>query len=371
MNIYWIIIVLVITLGIIMPQQGYNRRYYVIIMAVIHSFVCGFRYMYLTGDLMKYASDYRAVRNYGWFSEEVFHDGRNTGFYWLMKLVSTISKGNFQALLIVIAIIIEVTVAILIYKYSSMPWLSYLVWNCMGFFVAGFSLIKQAIAMTIIMCAMMCIFKKNLKGFLIFTLIAGFIHMPALIFLPAYFVAQRKINGQTIFGYIFFAGIIFLFRSRIVNFIAEFYYDEETFQLQTTGLGGRFTVILLILLCGFVLRGFREKSFEQLFNIIIISAILQMFSSFDNVFTRLADYYLQFSVLLIPMIFYDSEDKLNLKKYTVSPIIAFNQRSIRLLVILLTVILLWWYNTTCIGVTIEYSVDDYTNYRFMWDVTDS
>lgn len=371
MSVYWKIIVLVIVLGITMPQDRYNRRYYVIIMAVLHSFVCGFRYMYLTGDLMKYASDYSAMRNYGWFSDEVFHGGRNTGFYWLMKLVSNISNGNFQALLLIIAIIIEVIVAILICKYSSMPWFSYLVWNCMGFYVAGFSLIKQALAMAIIMCAMMCIFKKNLKGFLIFTLIAGFIHMPALIFLPAYFVAQRKVNGRTIFGYIMFAGIIFLFRSRIVNFIAEFYYDEETFQLESAGLGGRFTVILLILLCGFLLKGFREQIFEQLFNIIMISAILQMFSNFDNVFTRLADYYLQFSVLFIPMIFYNSAEKLSINKNRISPFFEFNQRSLRLLVVVLTMILIWWYNVTCIGVTMEYSVDDYTNYRFMWEVTDS
>lgn len=367
MNVYWIIVATVIILGLTMPQQGYYRKFYIIGMAILHAFVCGFRYMYLTGDLRKYAWDYGDMGNYGWFSPEVFHEGRNAGFYWLMKLVSQVTDGDFQIFLILLAIIMEIIVAILIFRYSPMPWLSYLVWNCMGFYVSGFSLIKQALAMSFIMCAMMCVFEKKLKSFLFFTLIAGFIHMPALIFLPAYFIAQRRINAKTILAYIIFSGVIFLFRSPIVNWIAEFYYEEETFELVTTGLGGRFTVILMILICGFCLKGFREKPFEQLFHIIIVAAVLQMFSNFDNVFSRLSDYYLQFLVLFIPMIFYQAASRIQINKNASAPLLPFNQRSIRLLVILLTVALVWWYNATCVGVSISNSADDYTNFRFMWE----
>lgn len=370
MNVYWIVVVAVIILGIIMPQQGYKRKYYIIAMTLLHSFVSGFRYMYLTGDLRNYASDYGEVVNYGWFSDNVFYEGRNAGFYWLMKLVSSITDGNFQIFLILLAIISEVVIAILIFRYSPRPWLSYLVWNCMAFYVSSFSLIKQYLAMAVIMCAMICIFEKNWKGFILFTLIAGFIHMPALIFLPAYFIANRKLNMQTILGYVLFAGVIFLFRNQIVNWIANFYYDDETFELVSTGLGGRFTIILLILLCGFLLKGFKEKQFEQLFNIIVAAAVLQMFSGFDNVFTRLSDYYFQFIILFIPMIFFDATERVQLNSSAASPFLPFNKRSIRLFVTILTVGLIVYYNITCIGVTIEYSVDDYTNYRFMWDVTE-
>lgn len=367
MNVYWIIVAAVIILGMFLPQQGNSRKQYIIIMAVLHAFVCGFRYMYLTGDLKKYAWDYSTMGNYGWFSDEVFHEGRNAGFYWLMKLVSSITKGDFQIFLIILAVIMEVIVAMLIYKYSPKPWLSYLVWNCMGFYVAGFSLIKQSLAMAIIMCAMMCIFDKKPTKFVLLTLVAGFIHMPALIFLPAYFLANRKINIGTISGYAIAAAIIFVFRSSIVNYLADYYYEEETFKLESTNLGGRFMVIVLILLCGFFLKGFQEKNYEKLFNIIIVAAILQMFSGFDNVFSRLSDYYLQFLVLFIPMIFYDSFQKVEINYNAVRPLLLFNNKSIRILVLVLTIILIWWYYKTCIGVTIVNTTDDYTNFRFMWD----
>lgn len=368
MSIYWIIVAVVIGLGLIMPQEGYYRKYYVGIMAVLHAFVCGFRYMYLTGDLRNYASDYYEIVNQGWFSDAVFQEGRNTGFFWLMKLISTWTDGDFQIFLIVLAVITQIIVAVFIYKYSPKPWLSYLVYNCMGFYVAGFSLIKQYLAMAIIMWAMMAIFEKKPVRFLILTVAAGLIHMPALCFLPAYFLANRRINASTLLGYILGASAIYLLRGQIVDFVADFYYEDETFELATTTLGGRFLVIVFILIVGLLLKGFREKNYERLFNIIIVAALFQMFSGFDNIFTRLADYYLQFLVLFIPMIFYASVRGGEVNERATQSLLPFNNRSICILVMILVIVLLWWYNVTCIGVTIEYAVDDYTNFRFMWDV---
>lgn len=369
MSVYWIVVAAVIIFGIILPQKRNFRKPYIVGMAVLHAFVCGFRYMYLTGDLRKYAWEYSTVGNYGWFSDEVFHEGRNAGFYWLMKLAALITNGDFQIFLIFLAIVGEIIVAMLIYKYSPMPWLSYLVWNCMGFYIAGFSLIKQSFAMAILMCAMICILESKPVFFLIFTLLAGFIHAPALCFLPAYWLMQRRVNERTLFIYLIAAGLIFVFRDRIVEVLSELYYEgNDEFILTSNSPGGRFFVIVLILLAGLVLKGFREKNFEGLFNIIIVAAVFQMFSGFDNVFTRLADYYLQFTVLYIPMIFYDTDRAVPLNKNYTKPILAFNDRSIKILVVLLTVILIWWYYRTCLGVTIVNTVDDYTNFRFMWEV---
>ena len=368
MYIYWIIVVTVIGLGLIIPQKGHYRKYYIGIMAILHAFVCGFRYMYLTGDLRKYAADYYDIVNYGWMSTNVVQGGRNTGFFWLMKLISTWSHGDFQVFLIVLAVITQISVAVFIYRYSPKPWLSYLVYNCMGFYVAGFSLIKQYLAMAIIMWAMMAIFEKKPVSFLVLTAIAGMIHLPALCFLPAYFLANRRINAYTLVGYTLGATVIYLFRGKIVDYISDFYYDGETFQLVNTTLGGRFLVILIILIAGLLLKGFREKNYARLFNIIVVAAVFQMFSGFDNIFTRLADYYLQFLVLFIPMIFYDSVQQNEINEKAPYPLLPFNARSIRLLVVMLVIVLIWWYNVTCIGVTIGNTVDDYTNFRFMWDV---
>lgn len=370
-KIYYYIIAAVVLLGIFMPQEGRNRKNYIIIMAVLHTFVCGFRYQFLTGDLQKYQWNYKDYLNYGWFSDEIIQEGRNTGFQMFMKLISTFTNGNFQIFLLIVAIIIESAVAVLIYRYSPKPWLSYLVWNCLGFYIFGFSAIKQALAMALIMYAMVGILENDPKRFLIYTLLAGFVHMPALAFLPAYWLSKRKINVITILSYIGVAGVIYVFRNSIVSFISELYYEEETidlFQNTSDGLGGRFFLIVLILVCGIVLKGFREKNFESIFNMIVVAAIFQMFSGFDNVFTRFADYYFQFSILYIPMLFYEAKGNVPYNRTYMQPLLLFEERSIQLLIMALTVILVWYYYTTCLGVPIANPVDDYLNFRFMWDV---
>lgn len=368
---YWIIVAIVIVLGGLMPQNGYNKKYYVILIACLHTFLCGFRYKFLTGDLMKYEWNYRDYLNYDWLSEKIVQEGRNTGFQMFMKLISMITNGDFQIFLIVIAIIIEIAVAVMIYLYSPRPWLSYLVWNCIGFYIFGFSAIKQALAMAFIMCAMICVLEEKPIRFLFWTLLAGFIHMPAFAFLPAYWLAKRKISIGMILSYVVVAGGIFVFKNQIVVFVSNLYYEEETielFQNSSSGLGGRFFMMGLLLFCGIALKGFREKNFECVFNMVVVATIFQMFSGFDNVFTRFADYYFQFSILYIPMLFYDVWDDEKINEYYMPAIVLFNEKSIKLLIVLLVVILIWYYDYTCLGVTISNSVDNYLNFRFMWDV---
>lgn len=366
-TIYWGIVAVVIILGQIMPQRGKDKGYYIILMAALHTFVCGFRYKFLTGDLIRYEADYQELLNYGWF-DELLRERKNLGFVYFMKFCSEISGGEFQFCLFLIALIIEVAVAVMIYRYSTKPWLSYLIWNCMAFYIFGFSAIKQALAMAFVICAMICVLEKRLKWFLIFVLVAGFIHAPAFCFLPAYWMADQKINIRTILIYSVAGVLIYVFRNPIVEFVTDIYYDEGEIQIVATTLGGRFFVIVLILICGFLLKGFQEKNFERLFNIIVVAAIFQMFSGFDNVFTRLADYYLQFVVLFIPMIFYKPDYKTVQNTSAMPPLLTFNARSVKMLVLLLTVVLLWWYYQTTLGVTISYDVDNYLNFRFMWDV---
>lgn len=366
MNIYWLVVFAVILFGMIIPQEGYYRKYYVGLMAVIHIFVCGFRYEFLVGDLIRYNTTFRHYLTLSYFDEEVIDEWRNTGFSWLMKFVGNISNGNYQVFLFVLALITGVITAVVIYKYSPKPWISYLVWNCMAFYVTyDFMAIKQGTAMAIIMLSLICIFEKKPIGFLCLTLLAGFIHMPALIFLPAYFIANRKVNINLIAIYIVGALLIFSLRTQIVDMASEVYYEEDSFVLNEGGIGGRTLVIILILVVGLLLKGFREKQFNQLFNIIVVAAILQMFSAFDNVFTRLTDYYLQFVILFIPLIFYDSTKSDNTAS-AAPAVLQFNERSIKLLVICLVVVLIWWYHTTCLGVPIESEMDNFLNYRFMW-----
>ena len=368
MSVYVIVLLTVVVLGLIMPQEGYLRKWYIIAMAAMHTFVCGFRYMYLTGDLRNYASDYYDIVNHGWLSEQVLQEGRNTGFFVLMKLFSHWTDGDFQVLLFFIALVIEIILAILIYKYSPIPWCSYLVWNCITFYVFGFSAIKQALAMALVMWAFIYIVEKKPWKFVLLVLIAGTIHMPALVFLPTYFLSKKRITFNTVVGYIIAGGLIYVLRSPLVNFIGSIYYEDETFVLSSSNLGGRFIMIAVILICGIVLKGFEEENFTRLFHIIAIAAICQMLAGFDNIFTRLTDYFFQFSVLFIPMLFSNLRVNTKIDQYGARAFLPFNDRSLRIILVAVSIILVWYYYSYCLSTEVAYEADNYLNFRFMWDV---
>lgn len=367
-TVYYLVLAAVIVLGLVMPQSGKQKKNYIITMAVIHAFVSGFRDCLLTGDLKKYAYTFLLVGERGWFSDEVFQDGRNFLFFWFLKAVNQLTDAEFQIALLIIAIIVELSVAMVVYKYSPSPWLSYLIWNCFGFYIFGFSAIKQSFAMAFIMLAFSAIMEKKPLKFFIWTLVAGCIHFPAFIFLPAYIISSRKITFKSLTVYGAIMVTIFVFRTQIVDFIKDFYYENTEF-LNNGGIGGRFIMMCAILFAGIMLKGLNEKKFSILFHIITISAILQIFSSFDNIFTRLSDYYFQMSIIFIPMIFTDLDDEVYTDSLS-NKRLYFGTKAKKLLVIALTVISLWYYYYTNLGVKIEVSVDDYLDYQFCWETSD-
>ena len=361
---YYLLLTAIIALGILMPQGAKDRKQYIVIMAVLHSLLSGLRHQYLTGDMQSYRYRYWHINENGWFSDEVFQGGRNFGFNWLLKFFSTLSDGEFQVFLIVVAIFIEVVVAYLIYKYSPLPWLSFLVWNCMGFYCFGFSAIKQSIAMGLIMIAFVGIMEEKPKQFALFTILAGFVHTPALIFLPAYFLSKQKFNLRTLIIYICSALVVFINKKQIVKMMQDFYYEEGIIG-DSAQLGGRFFLIVLFIVAGFALKGFNGKYFSKVANLIVVAAVLQMFSGFDNVFTRLTDYYLQFLIIFIPLSFADYTDE-KLKGVGEGISLDIPPKLKLIITMFLVVFLIWFYNRCYIDVDII-PVDDYTNYRFFWE----
>ena len=365
--VYWLVVAAVVVFGQIMPQQGKKRVYYIGLMAVLHAFVSGVRFMHLTGDLAKYQWNYVDYQNHGYLSDHLLNDGVNTGYIWFSKFVSDLTNGDFQVFLMVVAIIIEAVAALVVYKHSPRPWISFLTWNCIGFYIFGFSAMKQSLAMALVMLAMDAVLENRLCRFLLLTVIAGYVHFPAFAFLPAYWIAKARIKPLTIVCYVVAALTILAFQGPIVKFIASIYYEEGTLELaESAELGGRFFMMVVILAMGISLKGFGDRRFEKLFNMMIVAAIFQMFSGFDNIFTRFADYYFQMSILFLPLMVSSTATNPQLGGSNRKAIFRFNRRSLEAIAICMALYLIWYYNRTCLGLDMGHAVNGFLNYRSMW-----
>ena len=357
----------VLLFGAIMPQKGPKRKNYIILMTVLHTCLCGFRYMFITGDLHKYYYVFLNSGKYGWFSAELWADGRNFGFYIFNKIIYHLSSGDFQVLLFTISAIVHLALGYVVYRYSSRPWFSYLIWNCVSFFLFGFSAIKQALAMALVMLSFIGIAEKQLGFYLTMMALAGAIHMPALVFLPAYWLCTIKIKPYTIMLYVLLGIVLYVFKNQFVTFIRTFYYEDDEIMIYSGEIGSRMVMILGFTLFGLFFRGFRDPVFGKLFHIMAAATILQMLAGFDNIFTRLTDYYFQLSVLYLPVTFLQREG-VHLQRDGMQPIFPFNRRSMVLISAVIVAFVLWFYWTYNINITISYEVDNYLNYRSMWDV---
>lgn len=363
---YILLVAAVLLLGAIMPQKGPKRINYIILMTVLHTCLSGFRFMFLTGDLHMYFNTFHRSGGYGWFSEELLAGGRNSGFFLFNKIVHFLSAGDFQVCLFLIALIIHLALAYVVYRYSPAPWFSYLIWNCMSFYIFGFSAIKQALAMAFVMLAFVGIVERRLKLFLLMMAIAGSIHMPALIFLPAYWLAVRRVKPVTIVVYLVMGIALFVFKDQFIVFIRSFYYEDDELMVFRE-VGSRFVMVLGFCLFGLLFRGLQDPVMEKLFPIMAVAAALQLLSGYDNIFTRLTDYYFQMSVLYLPMTFFPREN-VRLHRENLARVFPFNNRSLALMGAVIALFCLWFYWTFNINITISYEVDNYLNYRSMWDV---
>ena len=348
MEVYLILLGVVLVFG--RWLEGRSRGWYILLMVLLHTALCGLRHPHLTGDLMKYHWEFLQIGQGNWEIPE-----RNPVFYLLMQGIYHLSGGNFQVFLFASAALSQMAAGWIIWKFSPAPWLSYLTLHCLGFYIFGFSALKQALGMAFVLLSFQGIAENRPRLFLGLVMIAGAIHLPMLVFLPAYALARFRIDRAVLIGYVLLGVLLFLLREQAAALLGQAYYGESAFS-RYGGLGGRYFLILLITAAGLLLRGTEDRGFGSLCHLMAVSALLQMLSGFDNVFTRLADVYLQFSVLYIP----------SMVCLPGSGPLALNSRSRKLLTAAVVICLIWFYYRTNLNIHIGNVTDNYLNFCFFW-----
>lgn len=231
---------------------------------------------------------------------------RSFGTKILMKLVYSLSDGDYQWFIAFVSVICLSAEAIVIKKYSPSPIQSVLYYLGLLYFIFQMSAFKQSIAMSLILLSFTAIIDRRPIRFVLLVLLAASFHTPALIFLPAYWIANMRIGT----GYLLIlAGVFFLtyfLRDRLVSIMSDIYYNSEMeITSNSRFLANKVIIMLAIIATALIVRppDPEEHAYTALLQIIGVAAVIQTFSAYSNVFERLADYYFQFAVIFIPMVF--------------------------------------------------------------------
>lgn len=271
------------------------------IITVIMTVFSGLRSWWI-GDLIKYYTQYRNCNGSdGW--SVITEKWSNMGIRVFFRLAGNVGI-SYDVCIFVFAAFAAVSLGILIYRYSTSPYVSYLMYIGMGFYIFTFSGLKQTIAMGFLCFAMIAILEDRPIKFLVWTLVGAFFHAPALVFLLAYPFAHKKIDRWYLLfiaiGFVF----VFAFRNQLVSTLSALYQDDaDAYGTANKIIGGRFIMMVAILAGGYYLRPVRRRdaTYAKVYNIMVLAAFFQTFSVFNNVFTRLTDYFYQFIVVFLPM----------------------------------------------------------------------
>lgn len=297
-----LIVILAITIVYAAKQRRVSeKRRCIICITVILTCFSGLR-SWQMGDNYHYCYAYLVCSNPSW-SPDFSSRGDTIGIQLFFRLAYRLNL-SFEVCVFIIAAFSAVVLGILVFKYSSSPYISYMIYICLGSYVSSFDILKQTIAMGFVAIALIQLFESKPFRFLIWMGVAASFHIPALIFLAAYPFARKRIDKA--YWAMLCALIIFvlMFRNQIVEFATMLYYSESMFEPEEQ-VGGKALLLLLILVAAAYVRPIKnyDRQYRYLFNIIVLGTIIQSFSVFDNVFSRLADYYLQFLALFVPMLF--------------------------------------------------------------------
>ena len=135
------------------------------------------------------------------------------GYLILNKLGSIIFSGSFRLCLFSFCAFEIIILFSFVYRFVEYPWLSVVLWICMGFLGYSLNLTRQMIAVSFTVLAFQCIQERKLLHYLVLVLLAGTIHTTAFIILPMYWIIRIKLSRRMI-TVATFVVFIFSFYSR-------------------------------------------------------------------------------------------------------------------------------------------------------------
>ena len=306
MNMYVGMMAAVLLLAYAMRGDRPENKSYIWLSCFLMFALCGLRDVYHIGvdSASSYANNFAAMADVDWSEIGASEDSSNLGYYYLVKLCNDLFDGDYQLFYILYTAFFMAIFARFISRYSPSPVQSFCYFWGLLCYIFLFDGIKQGIAMGFITLAFDAIVEKKPIRFALLVYIAYLFHAPALIFAPAYLIAMMKPGRMYLVFLAALLGFTYSFRDQILELMLEF-YDTTIYDYEMRFLANKTLIMLGIVIAALVLRPPEEA--DRLYGILMqfmgISIVLQTFASYNNTFERLANYYFQFAVVFIPMVF--------------------------------------------------------------------
>ena len=320
MTVFNWLTILIVLLSIVMHGERRQNWKFILIACVMMYCVLGLRDVYSVGVdttgpyVMRY--DWVCAREWknmpdllDWLGltgggvDRTGHE-RNIALDWVMKLFREATGGTYEGFIQFSSVFTMVAFGVFIYRFSPSPIQSILMHFGLLFYNFHFSGLKQSLAMSVLLFSLAAIRDKRPVRFVMLVLLASMFHFPAIVFLPAYWIANMRVGRRYLIVLALAFLVTYLLRNQLVDWMTDAY--STTINSGTARfIGNKVVVMIGILVMAVVIRppDPDDRIYSGFLMLLGVASVIQTFAGYNNTFERLADYYFQTAVILIPMIF--------------------------------------------------------------------
>lgn len=241
--------------------------------------------------------------------KEIINSHKDEWLFYILNWLVSLVGGNFRTFLFLVSISIFVPLALIILKYSKMPYLSLLLFIYLDFFVFTLSGLRQTMAIGVTLISFIYIKKRKIIPFFVLVTIACLFHKSAFVFFLAYPIYHFRLNKNNYIFLVFIAPPFFIFRKEIVTTLGKLY--NGFYEVVETGAYNYLLMLIAFFIASLVvLINNDKKENAGLINFLYAAIIIQFFAGYSQVVMRFNLYYIIYLILLVP------EIVVNLERYS-------------------------------------------------------
>lgn len=321
---YILNIALMIVIGAILlsgKESEKNIKPYCIIASLQWILLIGLRHFTVGGiDVyVSYYTTFKRVANSQWsmilaeLTEIFSFSGAEPGYLIYEKVISMIT-GEYQVLLFSVGLAFMIPLGIFIYKNSSDPILSFVLYSCLFYSFFSITGFRQTIATAlVVLIGFDFIKKRKFIPFLIIAFIAFTFHRSSICFIPFYFLGNMRLTRRNLMILFSSGALIILLWKVLFGPVILFLGYENIFLSNTKNAVPRFIFFMIAFL---VIALWRMKPIlknnenASFFYVAMICAIFITVLTIQNhAFMRIQQYYSIFMILLYPEIVNSFKEK--------------------------------------------------------------
>jgi transmembrane protein EpsG len=256
------------------------------------------------GDTYFYKHSFE-TNDYTW---EFIKSQKEIGF-GLLQMVLKRYSSDPQILIFTTAIITNILIILVLYKYSRMFELSTYVYITGGLFLVTMNGMRECLAAAIIFTATKFLIEGSWKRYMLVVLLASTFHESALVLIPIYFMVRSKAWSKTTFVLLSFSILIVLGFDKFSAVLFSAIKDTDFGHYQSFNEGGANIFRVAVDGVPIAIAYFGRDKLRRIFpesdyivNMSIIGFVFMIISTQNWIFARFSIYFSLYQLILISWI---------------------------------------------------------------------